>query len=429
MKYSFFLCIATLGFLLGCRPKQEPIPELDPRLRINSIHFPGIADKDIIIDQLADKIYVTMPPSLNVTDLTPTIEISDDAKLGGFYSSLPHPYTWCYPEDSNLAITLHSKTLPFASRKYIIKPKPSGPLTIANMLPLPVFSTGDSDRINIDLLNLYGNSLPTEVIFTNRKTTAQITWKNFNAILNNKLSIWAYSVPFFAGEYEISLKLKNGASLKVPYLLNVIRGKIRIEHEWYKHATQPGGVIHLTGRNLQQDHVKFQLISPKGAKFPISSLSDLVGNNTTIQIPSTIAPGYYGLEIIDTNQSLGANHRISILRYENQPFIISFNNPDWVARPNLVTDLPITLHHKQKISLLFTILKRLENYVVALVSESNPSMVFQYPLTLPIEAPPYFIIEPNIPSGRYKAVIQEINPLTKETIVQSEPFERPIIIE
>lgn len=430
---NVLLFLMVLGVIISCQPKQDPLPADYPNLLITRISFPGIPDKDITIDQPNRVIYVKMPALVTSTTFVPTVMLSEDAKLAapGTLDYLSKYVKWTVNEEDVLKISLNGKTYPNQSATYVIKPEAKAPISITQSKALPVYAIGDSSYIYVDAQNLFGNALPKSAVFRNKRTgkqfilTEQKNTHFFSAhSFLNKLTIDVHLLELEPGEYEISLQLATGNFLEIPQSLTVIRGKSRISNPWF--STQAGKTITPTGANLFEGGVSFRLLYPNGSALPISATYTLNEKSVMLQIPNSLSPGYYGIELLDQGRPVGISHRLNVLRYENQPSIYAlggFNPRDYP------TNNPMILPRTQNIFLISGGGEKIERRFFALINEVDPTAVFRFSLNYPLENGPYFSIPVEVPAGRYKAVIQEFDPITKEVMQQSEPFERIVVLQ
>lgn len=438
---NIFLFLIVVSIVGSCRHKaEEPVPSVHPELQIIKIKFPGISDENVTIDPLKRTVFVKMPTLLSVDKLNPTIVLSQEAKLTfpGVIEDIGNIGRWSDPEGIHLTIGLSQKdkTGDQSDVEYTIKPIASAPLSITHSEPLPDFVIGNSSEIYIDVQNVYGNSLPKSVVFTHKKTGSQhILSTVYLYTLLNKIRISAYLPPFELGEYVISFKMPNGAELKVPQSLTVKQGKsiLKIGTEGVSLSSLAGKKLAVTGENLFETNVSFRLLFPKGATLPLMATYKSDGLTAILAIPDSLNPGYYGIEILRDNYPLGTSYRLSILKNEEQLFISALNKLPFGDYPS---NNPMILPRNQPIAIHFRMAYRIdekyvERYIVTYMNESNALSIFHFPLTINtgIGADPYFIIPFDVPTGRYRAIIQEIDPTTKEIIQQSEPFERTVILQ
>lgn len=428
---NLLLFLMVLGVMGSCQRKQDLLPENYPNLLITRISFSGIPDKDVSIDQLNRIIYVKMPALATVTQLTPTIELSEDAKLEGPYIEMASIYRWCCPDKDYLKINLRSKTRSHQYATYTIKPIAIGSLSITQSTPLAVFARGDSAYIHIETRNTYGNGLPKAAIFTNKKTGKQFVTEKNRVLLfyrngPNKITIDAYSTLSEIGEYDIELQWEDGKLLKVPQPLTVIRGTSRFYYTFYGVAAQSGTTLNLVGYNLYQEGVSFRLHYPNGTTIPLTSTFVPEENKVSLDIPVSLSPGGYSFEMIKNGVPQGENNRVNIVRYVGQPYINSIGNSE--PRKYPTTD-PLILPREKSITVTFPVIQKLERYFLTLINESDATSTFRFSFTLPDEASPFCIIPANVPAGRYKAYIQEYDAAMKEVVQQSEPFERIVVLQ
>lgn len=424
-----FLLIACIAG--SCRRKnEEPVPSVYPELQITAIHFPGIPDKDVSIDRQKWIIHVKMPSVLTVTNLTPTVELSEEAQLA-------HPTTltnlgglalWSYPNANNLSIRIKSKINPNKQIGYTIQPTASAPLKITQSKPIAQYAIGDSSEIIIEVRNAFGNKLPKAVLFINKRTGVEHSLSTvYITSLQNTLRVFAYPIPFELGDYDIRFKMEDNVLLDVNQPLTIIPGqRSYLENSYYSLEGQPGGKVKARGGNLFKGLVSFRLLYPNGTVLPLNADYNLNGTTADLAIPASLQPGYYGIEVVRSGIPLGRTYRLSIVRNEFQPSIFSINE---YPLPNYPTEAPLIVQRSRNVPILFTVRKSINRYVASLVSESNAASAFQFTLTLPVEAAPYFIIPSTVPAGRYKAFIQEIDPVTKEVVQQSEPYERTVVLQ
>ena len=146
-----------------------------------------------------------------------------------------------------------------------------------------------------------------------------------------------------------------------------------------------------------------------------------------IDLPLNIFPsGSYGIEIVREGRPLGISYRLGVVAKEDQLFMGALNKLPGRQYP---TDSPLVLARNKPIPVSFgPINGKLESYIFALIDPTTAA-VTRFALTWPIEADPHFTIPSSMPPGRYKAVMQEIDPVTQKNVRESEPFERIVVLE
>ncbi len=447
MKNLLLFLMLIFGVLSSCRHNQELLPDstpvsnsksqsepkLDifPEFYIVSIHFPGIPDENVLIDHKNRTVIVNMPSVLTINDLTPIVECSENAKLALYdfsLSEIGRTINWAFPYANYLSIILTSKQPGnYPSIKYSIKPTTAKPIIITQSEVLPALAIGDSRNVYFNAQNLYGNNLPKSVTFTNKKSgKKEVLSGVYITPVFNKIGIYINFSPEL-GEHDIVFEMADGESVKVPQTLTVVPGTISyLENTYYSLEGQPGGKVTARGENLFEGVVSFRLLYPNGIEIPLNADYYLNGRIVDLAIPASLKPGYYGIEIVRSGIPLGRAYRLSVVRYELQPTIFSINE---YSLPNYPTEEPLIVQLSRDVSILFRIRKPINRYVVLLENESNAASAFQFTLTLPIEAAPYFTISSTVPAGRYKAFIQEIDPVTKKVVQQSEPYERIVVLQ
>ncbi len=342
-----------------------------------------------------------------------------------------------YPNEPDLTVRIKSKT---SNRKitYTIKTTPSVPLKITQSKPLADFVIGDSSYINIDAENTSGNAVPQMAIFRNKKSGTEHTL-NFNSIgslgsVHNTLRLYAGALHFELGEYELSFLMADGSELKVGPTVTVLQGTPNLNM-----STRGSSMIRVIGQglavggiNLFENTVTFRLHDPNGTIIPLKASYTLNGRTAGLSIPSPLSPGYYGVEILRDNRPSGISYRLSILKNEGQPLIMALNNLPFENYPSAE---PMVLARNQRIpvhlhaAFPYGVYGVTDKYVMTYIDQSKPTSVFRFPITIPNEVTPHFTIPMDVPAGRYKAIIQEINPATKEAVQQSEPFERIVVLQ
>lgn len=439
MKYILLIFI-FVGLLISCRQEEEiPLPNIFPELLILDISFPGIPKENVRIDQPSRKIYVKMPALLTADNLKPIITLSEKSRLALQYDieKIGQPGNWCFPESEGmLPIRLAKKTRTDQGWDvtYTIHPMANAPLSITQSTQLLAFEIGESINIHLDALNLYGNSMPQTVIFTHTKTAKQILAQDIDLVTGlyyiNNASIYAYWVPFEPGEYNIKIQQRDGSLIEVLPTLTTIAGKSRIEDQITalgRLRSLPGKTLTLRGRNLFSGLVEFRLLFPNAITLPLKATFSADGNETRITLPPNLPMGAYGIEIVREGRPLGISYRLGIVAAEDQLFMSALNK---LPGRQYLTDASLTLTRNKPIPVLFgPILSKLDSYLFVLIDSANPNLVYQFTLTWPIEADANFTIPSSVPSGRYKAVMQEIDPVTQKVVRESEPFERMVVLE
>jgi hypothetical protein len=427
MKYILLFFI-FVGLLIGCRHEEEtPLPNIFPELLILDISFPGIPKENVRIDQPNRRIYVKMPALLTTNNLKPTITLSEKARLAAPHDldRIAQPGNWCYWRErniSNLQLLLAKKTRvdQGSDVRYEIYPEPMAPLNITQTNSLFNFTIGETSLIHVDAENIYGNIMPQTVIFTHNKTEKQILLHG-EEIINcfyypNRISIRAYNVPFERGEYNMKIQQVDGKLLAISPTLTTVVGKSRIEHQLTvldRLSSLPGKTLILDGRNLFSGLVEFRLLFPNGTTLPLKAAYSSNGNEAQVDIPPTLQAGYYGIEIVREGQPLGICYRLSIVGQQYELFIGALNKLPGRQYP---TDSPLTLVRNKPIPVSFgPIGGNLDRYIVALVDPNHAATIYRFSLTWPIEADANFTIPSSVPSGRYKAVMQEIDPVTQKS--------------
>ncbi len=426
------LLFVSLLYLIGsCRPKdQEPVPSVYPELQIKAIHFPGIPDENITIDPLKWTIHVKMPAAVTATHLTPMVVLSEKAQLDhpSELTNLSRVYGWKSPNEEEINVRISSRTDPDKKINYTIKSTPSAPLKITQSKPPVDFVIGDSSFINVDVDNPYGNVLPKKVIFKNKQTGDEHSATYIIPSLN-KFRIHVYTLPFELAEYDISFQMVDGTELKVPYAVAIKQGKLQFGGTM---RIVPGKDLTLNGLNMFAANVAFRLLYPNGQTLPLKATYTLNGRESALAIPSSVLPGYYGIEAIRDNRPVGISYRLSIVKSEDQLSIVGLNK---LPSNNYPIDDPMVLPRNQPIPVnisakgLYGISDNSDRFMMTCVDESNPSLSFRLPITIRLEFTPFFSIPSAIPAGRYKVFAQEINPITKEVLQQSEPFERIVVLQ
>ncbi|MFN3664520.1 MAG: hypothetical protein ACK4S0_00090 [Sediminibacterium sp.] len=422
----------------SCRRKaEEPVPSIHPELQIKAIHFPGIPDENVSVDPIKWIINVKMPAGITPTNQSPTIELSKEAQLdhSSELTNLNRIYGWKYYNDEDLSVRISSKIDPGKKINYSLKLTPSAPLKITQSKPLADFVIGDSTFINVDVENPYGNVLPQLIVFKNRQTGKE---HNAGSIIPslNKFRIQASTGLFEVGEYDISFQMANGTALKVGPKIAILQGKSKLE--MHPVASSLIGVIgkdlRVAGQNLFEANVAFRLHYPNGTTVPLKATYTLWGMDVKLALPSGITPGYYGIEILRDNRPLGISYRLSVVKSEEQMMITALNN---LPNGSYPSDAPMVLPHNQRIPVNLKIklgygnevYRVVDRFLVTYVDESKPTSGFSFPVIYSKDFPPHFTVPSNVPAGRYKVYVQEISPVTKKVIDESEPFERIIVLQ
>lgn len=424
-----FLIVVVIAS--SCQPKRaEPSPVYRPQLLITSISFPGIPDKDVTIDQRNRIIYVKMPALMETDKLNPTYKLSSDVWLSEATKSdieqISYVNRWCSLEKEHLTIRIYSqyKNGGELDTVYTIKPLAAAPLEITHAVPLQPFAIGDSSGFVLNVQNLYGNSLPGSVIFTNKKTGAQLTSINNIAPFQlNKIKVWTY-VPFEVGEYDVALTMPTGELFKLPQTLKVVKGRLNFSRS-SPLSVLAGKTLTVTGENLFEGDAPFRLLAQDGEKVALNATYTLTGKTATLSVPASVKPGYYMVELLNQDGMVHSYHRLSVLRYEGQPTLETIT---YTSRGFMNLE-PLILPRIQPIYVEFTGIRAVNYYSSGVVfkDESDEKKVFRFPFpTVPSSI--NFSIPETVPAGRYKAFIQEIDPETKAVLRESEPFERTIIL-
>ena len=438
---NLLLFVSLLYIVGSCRRKdEEPVPSIHPELQIKAVHFPGIPDENITVDPLKWTIHVKMPAAVTATNLTPTVELSQEAQMDhpSELTKMTQIYGWRSLNEEEINVRISSKTDPGKKINYSLKVTPSAPLKITQSKPLADFLIGDSTFINVDVENPYGNVLPKLVVFKNRQTGKNKEY--FGSVIASltQFRIQASNILFEeVGEYDLSFQMVDGTVLKVGPKIAILQGKSKLEMNPV--ASSLIGVIgkdlKVDGKTLFEATVNFRLHYPNGTTVPLKATYTLWGMDVKLALPSGITPGYYGIEILRDNRPLGISYRLSMIKSEEQQMIITALNN--LPNGNYPTDAPMVLPRNQRIPVNLKIklgygdevYRVMDRFLVSYVNESNPASNFSFPVIYSKDYAPHFTVPSSVPAGRYKVFVQELSPITKEVIQQSEPFERTVAVQ
>jgi hypothetical protein len=218
--------------------------------------------------------------------------------------------------------------------------------------------------------------------------------------------------------------MQDGSLSKIPQTLRVVQGRTNFSAASFSLITLAGKNLTVSGDNLFEGAAPFKLIYPNGTKISLNATYTLTGRTSVLSIPASLTPGYYAIELVKEGGQPSMSHRLSVLRYEGQPTIGGMDYKPY----GYLTVEPLVLPRIRHNPITFSGIVNYKNGVVAFKDESDEKKVFRFPFPV-IPSSIYYIIPEDVPAGRYKAFIQELDPVTKEVLRESEPFERTIVLQ
>lgn len=436
MRHIPLPLLVFLIVLTACRRStDEPLPLTYPDLRITSLKLAGIPDEAIRIDQPTRTIRVRMPALLPASGTPATVTLTDRARLTTTLAALGlgQIARWCVADTSSLQrIFLTGKDAPGTTPlvQYTIRPEAGGPLAAGTAsTPMLPFAIGDSATIHLPVQYLYGNSLPQSVTFTPQASggkpvvvdarTGQVL--TCSAQRANYIDLSAFGLAFEPGLYTVTMTRADGTVLTEPGALDVKAGRAQLDKDpvfGYTVLTGKPTALTVTGANLLADQLSFRVVAADGATVGVAK--GAARQPLELTVPA-LAPGYYGLDLVQNGQSTGTLYRLSVLRTPTQPYIGMVN---YVPGGKALTATPLALPRNQAIVIAFG--NRNGTLALTLANQANPAQVYRLPLSVGLESYPKFTIPDTVPAGRYQLLVQQLDPATQQVLQSSEPFERPI---
>lgn len=422
---------------VGSGPSAEVNFSDDLSLRVEEISFPGIPKENVSIDHVNREILVKVPAIFSSDNMTPTVKLSTNAGIWNL-DELKSPALWCSCCSHNLSIGLYrvNDADKLVRNRYSIRPVATGPLSLLVDKPISV-AVGDSGYLTIPARNLYGNQFPfARAILTNETTGEQRTidgiqkpWLISCAYAKaNYMAVSLSEQKLQPGTYNVAIIAEDGKPLlaKQPVIVWAGRSVLTDISPGFSYRAGAGDVLTLHGRNLFAGYTTFRLLTATGGSQPLNVIEQSAyGDQASVQLPATLKPGYYGIELLQNGQPMGFIYRVSILSQPGQPSVGMVNLKPLYELP--VTD-PMLVDRTRKIEIGigadYNASSNQREFVVKLTSETDPTQTHQFALNYPIEAYPYFMLTTAIPSGRYRLTLVAVERSTKKVIGESEPFEQ-----
>lgn len=454
------LVVVSLSLVTCHRLVPEPDPLLDGKPRIKSITFPGIPSQYVVIDQKKMQIAITAPARLP-TDITPTITLSDSAKLAlssgqWLYWFRDYPLK-CKDNSSCIKFSIaHIKdpygtgTQAYPLTTYSIDILPGGPLMPQQANPPQVeYPLNNTIRlpneIYISMFYLYGNPLPLKAKFVHQATGESFTaeYKDgvasplFQRAWENKLLVrTSYFPNLLPGDYSLEVTIAEGNVFRQP--IRFSKGPFFIDYGLlHLYQTRREEYLTFEGHSLFEGDFTLSLRDTSDRIIPLTDIKyDRYGHQVQVRIPSSIPYNHYVLQLIyrgaGTPQSEcqllhlqdRAFYEGEIWNLGEDPYGCSIKGPVYVQRNR---------------GLYFRV-NSFQGYArLKLVPVDDPTKEYFAQATLfnmaavtpglGYSAPSAFIPS-SVPVGRYKAYLQRLDLQDQTKVIGEGPaFWRDIVVQ
>lgn len=438
------LVLTCLGFILGlstCKDRDVD-PFLDGKPRILSVTFPSIPAQDVSIDQKNFIIYVNLPATMTVSDLTPTVVVKDSAKvieLKGFSV----PGLLCQRgEGVQLEIPLAWRIIPNKSTtpltQYKIKFLSTGPLTIMPVTQPFSLILGYESKINIPCQNLYGNPLPIRVRITHLTTgdTASVSSPSLISCGPvNHFRVSFAQVRLRPGSYRIDVQYADRSFVTVSHPLIMQKGPAELVDDnliYFGYKAAAGKTFTANGINLFDGDIELKLIDNQDREILIPDRNlqfEPYGRQLAIQVPSGSPAGQYVLQLWQYKKLTPTCYRLRIIADENNSLIFGIIGGE--TYPCSIKS-PIIVPREQEVLLTHTEAATSPSRL-KLISLANSSEIYYLPIkafshSTPT-APPSVTIPITVPAGRYIGSVQALGTTTGNVLRESEPYGRIIELQ
>ncbi len=439
-KVLNLVCLFLLFSLSTCKDK-EPDPFSDGRPRIRSISFPSIPAQNVSIDQKNLVINVRMPEKLEVSNLKPTIEITDNARvsqLRAFSAATLCPRAQNY---DHLEIELVPNTTANPSvtaTRYKINFISTKPLALAPVAASFTFTLGVDREVKLPFLNLYGNPLPVRLRVTDLTTRDTVSAYGFTAIACseelNHLAVAVGQLNLKPGSYRIDVETADKKFLTFAQTLTVQKGPAKLDKVGSVIlAAKP--TVHqnftVEGINLFDGDIDLNLVDRQDKVLPIH-VNNLEfepnGRKITVKLPDGLPAGQYVLQMSQFKKLTPVCHRITIPADANNGLVLKFIANDYFTDCSIKN--PVILPREQSVSLMYT--ESSSPYSrLKLTSMENSNMSYYVPIVpYPYDQlPPKITIPATIPVGRYTVSVQVLGSSTNQVLRESEPYGRAIELQ
>ena len=445
---KILLLFACLGLLLGlftCKDKEVD-PFSDGKPRILSVSFPSIPAQDVSIDQKNFIIYVKLPATMTVSDLTPTVVVKDSAKviqLKGFSvpgllcqrveglnaDQLEIPLAW--------RIIAGKETTPLT--RYKVKLISGGSLIVVPITQPFTITIGLGTEIDLPFLNLYGNDLPLRIRLTHQATGDTLaafgyTYLGCSSKVNH-LEV-AFDHPNLKpGSYRIDVQKADRSYMTFSQPLIVNKGPAELSYEglvYFGYRVAAGKSFTAEGYNLFDNDIDLYLIDRQDQMLPIPNRNlqfEPNGRKMTVKIPEGTPAGLYVLQLWQHKKPTPVCYRVSIPIDENNPLWLGIIGKDVIScsikTPALIArQQPVLLTHSEIES---------ANTLLKLTSEANRSLIYYVPVKAysfsNAVIPPSVTIPISVPAGRYIGSVQVLGSTTGQVLRESEPYGRIIELQ
>lgn len=332
MKRSFFKAVLRVGvplslpvLFLTCHPKDEGYgPNGEPR--ILEMTLPGIAARNIRIDQEVGQITFTLPTDLPSIDFTPAFRFTPGGRiLKPTGDSEPYRFNLCALTSQN-SLTVVSENS--KAKTYSIVLQPAGPLAVG-ALPVP-FDVGleAGQSVRLPLLNFYDGRSNVAEVTLSRKDGGLSATALVNCSADGQPNQFAFSLPpdLTLGEYTVEVKKPGGPTAKAPQLLVVSKGRPHIGTNYYYPPVVGEKSEKLIGSNVYAgDGFEAVLTNRAGGEFRIQPGGFQPTGRASFDV-SALPTGNYAVRLEQNGQPTSARSRISVLKDKHQPAIHSLGD-------------------------------------------------------------------------------------------------------
>lgn len=434
------LCLFSLT---TCRKQREIDPLADGLLRIRSIQFPGIPDKDVSIDQMNYTIRVKLPPMMSGTDFKPTIQLTDSLRIKRIdynnvflrFSSLCR-----YPTNEPLQIFLHwiNKQGEERLTTYKVQLVSSGPLAISNTIAPYTIVLGLANNIHIPFQNLYANPVLQSIRLTDRTTGESylIEGGTYTYLAcseqTNHFKVSIGSLKIVPGTYNIEVQTADGQLLRANQPLLVQKGPAELTYDpviYFGYRTTVGGSFTTEGYNLFAEDIQLQLIDQQNQSIPLTEVSfEKTGSSMRVQLPNSLKPGAYVMKLFQNGQQRPNCYRVQVKADSTNNLIFGIlgkdTNPCSISEPaKIARNVSVLVTHSEFDK---------PNTRLKLASLATPPVVYYTPIKpyeLYMGNAPTLIIPLTVPAGIYEATIQVFDLSTGVVLRESEPYGRRIQLQ
>jgi hypothetical protein len=422
MKKGTIFLFSLMILLVSCNKSTDIDLLHDGRPRILSIVIPGIAPKDVIIDQKNVTISIRLPEKLS-DDITPEVTLSPNTRMV--------KERWWYDtillgEENVLAVRSTDLLQSQHETIYKIILIPFAELNFSGIDPTDtmVANYGRQTWLQLPASNVYGTDLPEKLILTNVKTGEKYIFDDNLRGTNpsyfyrgwdettNHLGVVIYNGKHpVTDNYELEFTFPKGRIVKYPRVVHLKTDKFSLS-EWpmvegavYK----PGETMSVKGGNLFSGSMKVELVDSVDRVTPIKQIIyNDNSNDMQVSIPRDTPLGKYAV-------------RLTQKGYESDPFCYRIKvdvKPHAPLEIHMLQESigycslnrPIILQRGRWLNMSASYFNGKAQFRLVPIEDSSKSyiaqaLIFSY---TSFEGEPSIYIPSDVPAGFYRVTLQSL---------------------